>query len=190
MQKPHKIVLGIDPGTVIMGYSVIAIAGDKITVKEIDVLKLPTKKDNYVRLQMIHQKVVELAKLYQPEEMAIEAPFFGKNVQSMLKLGRAQGVAIAAAMMFGMPVSEYSPKRIKQAITGNGNADKDQVFKMLQHLVSLPDKPKYFDATDALAVAICHHFSDGLPVKKATSRKKSLSNWEKFMNENPGRVNL
>ena len=108
----------------------------------------------------------------------------------MLKLGRAQGVAIAAAMSFGMPVSEYSPKRIKQAITGSGNADKDQVFKMLQHLVNLPDKPKYFDATDALAVAICHHFSDGIPVTKTPSRKKSLSNWEKFMNDNPGSVSL
>ena len=190
MQKPQKIVLGIDPGTVIMGYSIIAVNGNKITVQEIDVLKLPVKKDNYIRLQLIHQKVMELTKLHQPHEMAIEAPFFGKNVQSMLKLGRAQGVAIAAAMSFGIPVSEYSPKRIKQAITGSGNADKDQVFKMLQHLVNLPDKPKYFDATDALAVAICHHFSDGIPVTKTPSRKKSLSNWEKFMNDNPGRVSL
>jgi crossover junction endodeoxyribonuclease RuvC len=171
-----------------MGYSIIAITGDVITVKDIDVLKLPTKKDNYIRLELIHKKVMELTKLHKPDQMAIEAPFFGKNVQSMLKLGRAQGVAIAAAISYGIPVSEYSPKRIKQAITGSGNADKEQVFKMLQHLVNMPDKPKYFDATDALAVAICHHFSDGIPVRKATSRKKSLSSWEKFMTDNPGRV--
>jgi crossover junction endodeoxyribonuclease RuvC len=188
LEKPHKIVLGIDPGTVIMGYSVIAIVKDKIKVLEIDVLKLPTKEDNYVRLQLIYQKVTELVKLFKPTEFAIEAPFFGKNVQSMLKLGRAQGVAIAAAMHFGLPVAEYSPKRIKQAITGSGNADKDQVFKMLQHLVQLPDQPIYYDATDALGVAICHHFSDGLPVVKRTTRKKSGSSWEKFMENNPDRV--
>jgi crossover junction endodeoxyribonuclease RuvC len=185
-------VLGIDPGTVIMGYSVIEIVGDKISVKDLDVLKLSAKKDNYERLQLIYQKVIEIVQLHKPHELAIEAPFFGKNVQSMLKLGRAQGVAIAAAMSAKLPVAEYSPKRIKQAITGNGAADKEQVWKMLQNIVTLPaDTPKSFDASDALAVAICHYFSEGLPMKKTTAKKSgSLGKWEKFMLDNPGRVNL
>ena len=165
-------MLGIDPGTVIMGYSIIHTTGDTIIVKEIDVLKLPVKKDNYERLQLIYQKVVELVQLYRPGALAIEAPFFGKNVQSMLKLGRAQGVAIAAAISQQVPVTEYSPKRIKQSITGNGNADKEQVWKMILNIVSLENKPKYFDATDALAVAICHHFSGKMPIATAGKTAK------------------
>ncbi len=189
MQKPHKIVLGIDPGTVIMGYSVIHVTKDVITVKEIDVLKLPVKKDNYERLQLIYECVTELVRLHQPDAVAIEAPFFGKDVQAMLKLGRAQGVAIAAVMSFKVPVTEYAPRRIKQSITGNGNADKEQVWKMIMNLVDLKEKPKYFDATDALAVAICHHFSDKLPITKSTAPKKpSGSRWDQFIANNPGRV--
>ncbi len=189
MQTPDKIILGIDPGTVIMGYSVIEVINNNITVKDINVLKLPAKKDNYERLQLIHQRVTALVNLHHPKELAIEAPFFGKNVQSMLKLGRAQGVAIAAAMNFGIPVTEYSPKKIKQSITGNGNANKEQIWKMLLNLVALENKPSYFDATDALAVAICHHFSSRSPLKKSTSKKKIVStSWEKFAVENPGRV--
>ncbi len=189
MQTPDKIILGIDPGTVIMGYSIIEVISNTITVKEINVLKLPAKKDNYERLQLIHQRVTAIVHLHNPNELAIEAPFFGKNVQSMLKLGRAQGVAIAAAMNFGIPVTEYSPKRIKQAITGNGNASKEQIWKMLLNLVSLENKPNYFDATDALAVAICHHFSSRSQLGKTTSKKKNTaSTWESFALENPGRV--
>jgi crossover junction endodeoxyribonuclease RuvC len=154
LQKPSKIILGIDPGTLIMGYGIIKAAGDDITVIHIDALKLPPKKDNYQRLQLIHQRVTDLMVLFKPDEFAIEAPFFGKNVQSMMKLGRAQGVAIAAAMSGNIPVTEYSPKKVKQSITGNGNADKDQVWQMLQRITSIPNKPKYFDATDALAVAV------------------------------------
>ena len=187
MQKPHKIILGIDPGTVIMGYSVIEIFPESIQIKALDVLKLPTSKDNYERLRLVHLKVTELVELHTPTEMAIEAPFFGKNVQSMLKLGRAQGVAIAAAMNNAIPITEYSPRRIKQAITGSGNADKEQVWKMLLHVVSIPDKPKYYDATDALAVAICHHFSNGTTEKKP-KKKKVTNAWEKFALNNPGRV--
>ncbi len=172
-----------------MGYSVIEVINNNITVKDINVLKLPAKKDNYERLQLIHQRVTALVNLHHPKELAIEAPFFGKNVQSMLKLGRAQGVAIAAAMNFGIPVTEYSPKKIKQSITGNGNANKEQIWKMLLNLVALENKPSYFDATDALAVAICHHFSSRSPLKKSTSKKKIVStSWEKFAVENPGRV--
>ncbi len=188
MLKPAKIILGIDPGTLVMGYSIIEVCNKIITVKAIDVLKLSSKKNNYQRLQMIHTKVCEIVHKYKPTQFAIEAPFFGKNVQSMLKLGRAQGVAIAAAMDNKIPVTEYSPRKIKQAITGNGNADKEQIWKMLQRIVSLPDKPKNFDATDALAVAVCHHFSENLiiPAKKTT--KKPKYNWQSFILENPQRI--
>ncbi|MEJ7913866.1 MAG: crossover junction endodeoxyribonuclease RuvC [Chitinophagaceae bacterium] len=188
MQKPEKIVLGIDPGTVIMGYSVIHVTADVITVIEIDVLKLPVKKDNYKRLQLIYQKVIDLANKHKPGSLAIEAPFFGKNVQSMLKLGRAQGVAIAAAISLQVPVTEYSPKRIKQSITGNGNADKEQVWKMIRNIVTLEDKPKFFDATDALAVAICHHFSGKLPVTALKGNKKAASGWAQFAQDNEHRI--
>ena len=150
-----------------------------------DVLKLSAKKSTYERLRLIHFKVCELVKLHKPDELAIEAPFFGKNVQSMLKLGRAQGVAIAAAMQSGLPVTEYSPRKIKQSITGNGNADKLQVMKMLQRIVGFKEEPKYLDATDALAVAICHHFQDndlpGRPTQK-------MNGWKDFLVKNPGRI--
>ncbi|MBO9682666.1 MAG: crossover junction endodeoxyribonuclease RuvC [Flavisolibacter sp.] len=187
MQKP-VIILGIDPGTLLMGYSVIEAYKNSFSIKTIDVLKLSSKKDHYQRLQMIHQKIMELVEEFSPNEFAIEAPFFGKNVQSMLKLGRAQGVAIAAAMTKNIPVTEYSPRKIKQSITGNGNADKEQVWKMLQRITALPDKPKHYDATDALAVAICHYFgTKNLSEKKSTGTKKS-SGWEKFIQQNPERI--
>ncbi|MCU7547513.1 crossover junction endodeoxyribonuclease RuvC [Chitinophagaceae bacterium LB-8] len=190
MQKKNKIILGIDPGTLVMGYSVIEICDNTITVTDIDVLKLSSKKDNYLRLQLIHQKVCELVAHYRPNEFAIESPFFGKNVQSMMKLGRAQGVAIAAAMTGNIPVTEYSPKKVKQSITGNGNADKEQVWQMLQRITSIPDKPKYFDATDALAVAICHHFTSQRPyaTKTSVAKRTSKSGWGKFIEANPERV--
>ena len=189
MQKPRTI-LGIDPGTLLMGYSIIEGRGNQFTIITIDVLKLSSKKDHYERLQLIHKKITELVDDFAPDEFAIEAPFFGKNVQSMLKLGRAQGVAIAAAMDRKIPVTEYSPKKVKQSITGNGNADKEQVWKMLQRLTALPDKPKYFDATDALAVALCHYFGKNLmlPAKTNTAKKTSKSTWEGFVNANRHRV--
>src|SRR5689334_5001915 len=181
LKKP-VFLLGFDPGTLLMGYSVIEAQKNIFSIKTIDVLKLSSKKDQYERLQMIHQKITELVDQFSPNQFAIEAPFFGKNVQSMLKLGRAQGVAIAAAMNKNIPVTEYSPRKIKQSITGNGNADKDQVFKMLQRLTALPDKPKYYDATDALAVAVCHHFGSHPMIKKTTLTKtKSKNGWEGFV---------
>ena len=172
-----------------MGYSIIRVQQNAIQLIQIDVLKLSSKQDNYQRLQLIHKKVAELLQQYGPDEFAIEAPFFGKNVQSMLKLGRAQGVAIAAAINCGVPVTEYSPKKVKQSITGNGNAGKEQIFKMLQNIVALPDKPQYFDATDALAVAVCHHFQDKLtlPAAKPVARKRSDS-WETFLKTHAHRV--
>ena len=160
-----------------------------------DVLKLAGSKDNYYRLQKIHQKVTQLVENFKPNEFAIEAPFFGKNVQSMLKLGRTQGVAIAAAMERNIPITEYSPKKIKQSITGNGNADKEQVWKMLQRITGLPDKPQYFDATDALAVAVCHHFGSKVLVatqdKKLPGIKKApKKSWEQFVSANGHRVKI
>ena len=184
MQKTAKIILGIDPGTLLMGYGIIEITGTAMKMKEMSVLKLSGKKDNYIRLQLIYKKVSELIKEHKPTEFAIEAPFFGKNVQSMLKLGRAQGVAIAAAISAGLPVTEYSPKKIKQSITGNGNADKDQVWKMLQRLLSIKEEPKYYDATDALAVAVCHHFQD----RHALKTEGKLKGWNDFIAKNPGRI--
>lgn len=169
-----------------MGYGIIEVTGSSICMKEMSVLKLSGKKDNYIRLQLIHKKVEELIKKHHPNEFAIEAPFFGKNVQSMLKLGRAQGVAIAAAISAGLPVTEYSPKKVKQSITGNGNADKDQVWKMLQRMLALKEMPQYYDATDALAVAVCHHFQDN-PILKANGKTKS---WKDFITKNPGRITL
>jgi crossover junction endodeoxyribonuclease RuvC len=191
LQKPVKIILGIDPGTLVMGHGIIAINGSSMELLEMSVLKLSGKKDNYDRLQMIHQQVMSLIKKYKPDEFAIESPFFGKNVQSMLKLGRAQGVAIAAAISAGLPVTEYSPKKIKQSITGNGNADKEQVWKMLRHILVLKERPALFDATDALAVAICHHFQtnlllNGSVTKKTTSKK--MNGWADYMVKNPARI--
>jgi len=185
LQKPSKIILGIDPGTLMMGFGIIKVSGNIVALIEMDVLKLSAKKDAYERLRLIHNKVCELVKEHSPNELAIEAPFFGKNVQSMLKLGRAQGVAIAAAMHSGVPVTEYSPRKIKQSITGNGNSDKLQVMKMLQRIVSFKDDPKYLDATDALAVAVCHHFQDSTFLKVSG---KKINGWKDFLAKNPERL--
>ena len=185
LQKNSKIILGIDPGTVIMGFGLIRVYNKEIQLLEMGVLKLPSALDAYQRLQKIYFRVAELISLHQPDSFAIEAPFFGKNVQSMLKLGRAQGVAIAAAMQAGLSVSEYSPKKVKQSITGNGNASKEQVLKMLQRLLNFSEEPKYFDATDALSVAVCHHFQDN-PILKTAGKKGN--DWSDFIAKNPGRV--
>jgi crossover junction endodeoxyribonuclease RuvC len=185
LQKPVKIILGIDPGTLLMGYGIIEVRGTEIKMRVMDVLKLSARKDNYERLELIHSKVTELIQKFKPDQFAIEAPFFGKNVQSMLKLGRAQGVAIAAAMSAGLPVTEYSPKKVKQSVTGNGNADKVQVWKMLAQLLALKEAPSTYDATDALAVALCHHFQDGPSVLKTG---KGFNGWDDFLRKNPARL--
>lgn len=183
--KSSKIILGIDPGTVVMGYAIIEVKGSDITVLAMDVLKLGGIKDIYERLEMIHTKVQSLIAAFKPQTFAIEAPFFGKNVQSMLKLGRAQGVAIAAAMQGKILVTEYPPKKIKQSITGNGNASKDQVWKMLQRVLNIKEEPKYFDATDALAVAVCHHYQSSSALAGIT---KGFKGWEDFLIKNQDRV--
>src|SRR5690348_10499922 len=168
-----------------MGFGVIEISASGMALIVMDVLKLSAKKDAYERLQIIHQKVCGLLAEFRPNEFAIEAPFFGKNVQSMLKLGRAQGVAIAAAMQSAIDVTEYSPKKVKQSITGNGNADKEQVWRMLQQILKLEEKPQYFDATDALAVALCHHYQAS---SRLTSPGKNFKGWEDFIAKNAGRI--
>lgn len=185
MQKKSKIILGIDPGTVVMGFGLIAIHNKEIKLLEMGVLKMNSKMDAYERLEHIFKKVSDLIILHHPDCFAIEAPFFGKNVQSMLKLGRAQGVAIAAAMQAGLPVTEYSPKKVKQSITGNGNASKEQVLKMMQTMLGFKEDPQYFDATDALSVAVCHHFQDH-PLLAAQGPK--AKGWKDFIAQNPGRV--
>lgn len=169
-----------------MGYGLIEVNGTSLRLISMGVLKLPARLDTYERLQKIHEQVCTLVELHQPTACAIEAPFFGKNVQSMLKLGRAQGVAIAAAIQKGVSVIEYSPKKIKQSITGNGNASKQQVMKMLQHLVGFVQEPRYLDATDALAVALCHHFQQG--GNPQPSGKKSGNDWAAFLAQHPGRI--
>jgi crossover junction endodeoxyribonuclease RuvC len=187
-----QIILGIDPGTLVMGYGIICVNGRSIELLEMDIVKLSSKKNNYERLMIIHSQVQSLIAKYKPHEFAIEAPFFGKNVQSMLKLGRAQGVAIAVAMQCGIPVTEYSPRKIKQSITGNGNADKLQVWEMLRRITAIGGEPEYYDASDALAVAVCHHFQLSSPLKsdkQATALPgKKKASWESFVAQNPDRV--
>jgi crossover junction endodeoxyribonuclease RuvC len=182
--KP-SIILGIDPGTIIMGYGLIEVNQNKISLLDMGVLQPGKIKDTYKKLYLIFDTVCGLITKYQPTSFAIEAPFFGKNVQSMLKLGRAQGVAIAAAMQSGIEVTEYSPKKIKQSVTGNGNASKEQVMKMLEQILNFKDSSKHFDATDALAVAVCHYFQQKTP---AASADKKLKGWDAFIAQNPGRV--
>ena len=168
-----------------MGYGLIKVEGNKISLLEMGVLQPGKVKDGYKKLQLIFNTVSGLITKYQPKSFAIEAPFFGKNVQSMLKLGRAQGVAIAAAMRHGLEVTEYSPKKVKQSVTGNGNASKEQVLKMLQTMLNFKEDPKYFDASDALAVAVCHHLQSNSVLKTTGSKAKG---WADFINNNPGRV--
>ncbi len=187
MKKADAVILGVDPGSIVMGYAVIAVYGSTVQLVTMDVVRLSAKKDMYERLEMIYTRIGELIRQHNPDTFAIEAPFFGKNVQSMLKLGRAQGVAIAAAMQYALSVTEYAPKKVKQSITGNGNADKEQVWKMLQQVLAIEEKPRFFDATDALAVALCHHYQSNSPLPGAT---KKMKGWEAFIAQNPGRVKL
>lgn len=186
--KPTNIILGIDPGTVVMGYGIIAVTGQSIRLLDMGVLKMKSSEDGYERLQKIYERVDILIQKHKPDTFAIEAPFFGKNVQSMLKLGRAQGVAIAAAMQHGVVVTEYSPKKVKQSITGNGNANKEQVMKMLQRIVQIKEDPATYDATDAVAVAICHHFQLTHPLAAVSTKK--AKGWEAFIAQNPGKVRV
>lgn len=177
-----RVILGIDPGTTVMGYGIVHISGKKMSLLEMDVLMLQKIDGHPLKLKEIFKCTISLIEKHKPDELAIEAPFFGKNVQSMLKLGRAQGVAIAAALSKNIPITEYSPKKIKQSITGNGNASKEQVAAMLQNLLQIKNVPKLLDATDGLAAAVCHFFQNG-----NSSSEKKYSGWKTFLNKNPER---
>lgn len=186
MPTKDSVILAIDPGTIKMGYAVLKVTNKKLQVLSMGTLLLSSCKDIYIRLEKIHKTVCELIQLHHPSTFAIEAPFFGKNVQSMLKLGRAQGVAIAAAMQHNVQVTEYSPKKVKQAVTGNGNAGKEQVWKTLQQILRIEENPKYFDASDALAVALCHHYATSSIFADVAA--KGLKGWGDFLSKNPDRI--
>jgi crossover junction endodeoxyribonuclease RuvC len=179
----ERIILGIDPGTQVMGYGLIADKGKKIELIALDVFKFTAKDSQPLRLKKIFESVLGLIDTYHPDELAIEAPFYGKNVQSMLKLGRAQGVAMAAGLYRNIPIFEYSPRKIKQSITGNGSSSKEQVAGMLGNLMKLDDSPKLLDATDAVAVAVCHYFQ-----RKPAEAGKAYTGWKSFLDQNPGRL--
>lgn len=183
MQKAEKIILGIDPGTTIMGFGLIKVVGKQMEFLQLNELQLKKYDDPYLKLKVIFERTIELIETHHPDEIAIEAPFYGKNVQSMLKLGRAQGVAMAAGLSRQIPITEYSPKKIKMAITGNGNASKEQVAKMLQNLLKLKELPTNLDSTDGLAAAVCHFFNAG-----KTEAGKSYSGWESFIKINQHKV--
>lgn len=184
--KTEKIILGIDPGTNVMGYGLLHIVGNKAELIVMGVIDMRKEKDVYLRLGKIFDRVTGIIDEYLPDELAIEAPFFGKNVQSMLKLGRAQGVAIAAAIHHDVPIREYAPLKIKMAITGNGAASKEQVAKMLQKLLHLRDDqmPHFMDATDAIAAAYCHF----LQINRPETDAKHYASWKDFVQKNKTRI--
>jgi crossover junction endodeoxyribonuclease RuvC len=179
----EKIILGIDPGTTIMGYGLIKVVNKDMKFIQLNELNLKKYNDHYLKLKHIFERTIELIDTHNPDEIAIEAPFFGKNVQSMLKLGRAQGVAMAAGLSRQVPITEYSPKKIKMAITGNGNASKEQVAKMLQSVLQLKELPKNLDSTDGLAAAVCHFYN-----RNNKSSEKNYSGWASFVKQNESRV--
>jgi crossover junction endodeoxyribonuclease RuvC len=182
-EAKEKIILGIDPGTNVMGYGVILTTGKNYKLLQYGVIHLKKYETHELKLKKIFERVTGIIEEFLPDSVALEAPFYGVNVQSMLKLGRAQGVAMAAALAREIPITEYSPKKIKQSVTGNGNASKEQVAAMLQTLFHLTELPKMFDATDALAVALCHHFHDG----RIQTRGRN-EGWKSFIQENPDRL--
>ncbi len=184
MSSNETIILGIDPGTSIFGYGVIRIKKKEIELIALGSVNVSKYSNHQLKLKYIFERVRYLVDEYKPDLCAIEAPFFGKNVQSMLKLGRAQGVSMAAVLTRDIPIEEYSPRKIKQAITGNGNSSKEQVAAMLQSICKFKEMPKNLDATDGLAVAVCHHFQTSGRV----STSKSGKGWEGFIKDNPGRI--
>lgn len=185
LRQYDRIIMGIDPGTNVMGYGLLGITGKTPRLIVMGVLKLSGFETHYLRLRRIYERVVALAEQYLPDELAIEAPFFGKNVQSMLKLGRAQGVAMAAALSRDIPICEYAPLKIKQAVTGSGSASKERVANMLKYILSIPEDkmPHLLDATDALAVALAHFYESSKPEIAKTS-----GTWERFLRDHPERL--
>lgn len=185
-QHPIKeqIILGIDPGTTIMGYGILRILNEKPEMIAMGIIDLRKFTNHYLKLKHIHERILSIIESYLPDEMAIEAPFYGKNVQSMLKLGRAQGVAMAAALSRDIPITEYAPLKIKMAITGNGQASKEQVANMLQRILHFKEEiPTFMDATDALAAAYCHFLQMKRPIIE-----KNYRNWKDFIAKNPDKI--
>lgn len=176
-------ILGVDPGTNLLGFAILRVDGKKLTAEELGVIKLSQFPDHAQRLQRIFERLKQVIFTHKPKQMAVEAPFFGKNAQSMLKLGRAQGVAIAAAMTSAVEVTEYSPRKIKQAITGNGNASKEQVSAMLEQELKMDLSNQLLDATDALATALCHYYQS----RNTIGKGKNYSGWDAFLKDNPNR---
>ncbi|RZK43540.1 MAG: crossover junction endodeoxyribonuclease RuvC [Pedobacter sp.] len=183
-EKKERIIMGIDPGTAIMGYGIILEKGNKIELISMGIVKMNHMDDHFLKLQRIFEKTIGLIEQYKPDVLSIEAPFYGKNIQVTLKLGRAQGVAMAAALSKNIPVTEYAPRKIKQSITGKGTASKEQVALMLQRLLNFNETPEFLDATDGLAVAVCHSFQR----TGTTSKSKSYSGWEAFVQDNKKRI--
>jgi len=181
--KSERIILGIDPGTTVMGFGLIKVEGNKLHLLLMDELILNKFDSHYLRLKKIFERTTQIIDEFHPDELAIEAPFFGKNVQSMLKLGRAQGVAMAAGLQREVPITEYLPKKVKMAIVGNGNASKEQVAAMLKRLLDIKVLPTKLDATDGLAVAVCHYFNS----ENSTTQKK-YGSWKSFISDNPKKV--
>jgi crossover junction endodeoxyribonuclease RuvC len=179
----EKIILGIDPGTTMMGYGIIKGGGKSPVYVDMGVVDLKREGDHYMKLRLIYERTLELIEHYLPDEVAIESPFFGKNVQSMLKLGRAQGVAMAAVLSRDVPVFEYAPRKIKLSITSAGDASKEQVAHMLMRMFNLKDIPKNLDATDGLAAAVCHFYQDKIKLPHT-----GIKNWEEFIRKNPDRL--
>lgn len=180
-KKDERIILGLDPGTSVMGYGLILVVGKKYRVIQYGVIHLSKYQGHELKLKKIYERVSGIIEEFYPDEVALEAPFYGKNVQSMLKLGRAQGVAMAAALAKQIPIREYAPKKVKQAVTGNGNASKEQVAGMLMNLLNIKEEPKLLDATDALAVCLCHYF-------QGDQEQKGTTSWKAFLSQNPGRI--
>lgn len=190
-QPTERIILGIDPGTTVMGYGVLLVEGGQARLVDAGAIRFPADDDHTLKLRAIFRETTRIIAQHHPDELAIEAQFFGKNVQSMLKLGRAQGVAIAAALQRELSVVEYAPKRVKQSITGNGNASKEQVAAMLLSILGLEELPSSTDATDAVAVAVCHHFANtgrSIRASAGTATRKRASDWSGFVRNNPDRI--
>lgn len=183
-EKKERIIMGIDPGTAIMGYGIVLEKGSKVELVNLGIVRMDHLDDHFLKLQRIFEKTIALIDEYKPDVLAIEAPFYGKNIQVMLKLGRAQGIAMAAALSRNISVTEYAPRKIKQSITGKGTASKEQVAAMLQRLLNFKETPEFLDATDGLAVAVCHSFQK----INTNNTGKSYSGWDAFVKDNKKRL--
>jgi len=189
-EATEKVIIGVDPGTQVMGYGVISVKGQQISLVQYGVIHLSKYTTHELKLKKIFERITQLIEDYLPDEMAIEDPFYGKNPQSMLKLGRAQGVAMAAALARDIPIVEYSPRKVKQSVTGSGSASKEQVAYMLEKILKMELSREFMDATDGIAIAICHQYHANSPasVSSGTSSKSKKGGWSAFVSENPKRV--